>query len=113
MFATLDQATGLLNGEHPLIHSDRGVQYTHREFKRRVDKAAMTYSMSRVGRCINNSPMESFWGTLKSEKYYLEKFEPFEQLSTAINEYIHFYNHDRYQKRLHGLSPIKYRATIA
>ncbi|MCI0768511.1 IS3 family transposase [Bacillus sp. TL12] len=113
VFATLDQATGLLNGEHPLIHSDRGFQYTHRDFKQRVDKAAMTHSMSRVGRCIDNSPMESFWGTLKSEKYYLEKYKTFEQLSTAINEYIHFYNHDRYQKKLNGLSPIEYRAKIA
>lgn len=113
VFATLDQATGLSNGEHPLIHSDRGFQYTHREFKRRVDKVTMTHSMSRVGRCIDNSPMESFWGTLKSEKYYLEKYKTFEQLSTAINEYIHFYNHDRYQKKLNGLSPIEYRAKIA
>lgn len=71
---------------------------THREFKQRVDKAAMTHSMSRVGRCIDNNPMESFWVTLKSEKYYLENYKTFEQLSRAINEYIHFYNHDRYQK---------------
>lgn len=67
----------------------------------------MTHSMSRVGWGIENSPMESFWGTLKSEKYYLEKYKTFEQLSKAIIEYIHFYNHDRYQKRLHGLSPIE------
>jgi putative transposase len=113
VFKTLDQATVLLGGEHPLIHSDRGFQYTSKGFKRRIDTAEMTQSMSRVGKCIDNGPMESFWGTLKCEKYYLHKYETFEELSFAINEYIHFYNHDRYQKRLNGLSPMEYRAKAA
>ena len=69
--------------EHPLIHSDRGFQYTSHGFKRRIDKAKMTQSMSRVGRCIDNGPMESFWGTLKCEKYYLHKYETFEELSNS------------------------------
>ena len=113
VFDTLDQATKLLDSEHPLIHSDRGFQYTSHGFKRRIDKAKMTQSMSRVGRCIDNGPMESFWGTLKCEKYYLHKYATFEELSKAIDEYIHFYNHDRYQKRLNGLSPMEYRAEAA
>ncbi|MBM7684274.1 transposase InsO family protein [Pullulanibacillus pueri] len=113
VFDTLDRATNLLNQEHPLIHSDRGFQYTSYEFKRRIDKAEMTQSMSRVGRCIDNGPMESFWGTLKSEKYYLHKYETFEELSQAIDEYIHFYNHERYQKRLNGFSPMEYRTKAA
>ncbi|MEC1718661.1 IS3 family transposase [Schinkia azotoformans] len=113
VFDTLDQATKLLDTEHPLIHSDRGFQYTLHGFKRRIDKAKMTQSMSRVGRCIDNGPMESFWGTLKSEKYYLHKYATFKDLSKAIDEYIHFYNHDRYQKRLNGLSPIEYRVKAA
>lgn len=112
-FRTLDQATKLLGGEHPLIHSDRGFQYTSKGFKQRIDKAQMTQSMSRVGRCIDNGPMESFWGTLKSEKYYLHKYETFEELSKAIDDYIYFYNHERYQKRLNGLSPMEYRAKAA
>ena len=95
-----------MSGDHPLIHSDRGFQYTSHGFKRRIDKAEMTQSMSRVGRCIDNGPMESFWGTLKCEKYYLHKYETFEELSNAIKKYINFYNHDRYQKRLNGLSPM-------
>jgi transposase InsO family protein len=112
-FRTLDQATKLLGGEHPLIHSDRGFQYTSKGFKQRIDEAKMTQSMSRVGRCIDNGPMESFWGTLKSEKYYLHKYETFEELSKAIDDYIYFYNHERYQKRLNGLSPMEYRAKAA
>lgn len=113
VFKTLDQATKLLDGGHPLIHSDRGFQYTSHGFKRKIDAAEMTQSMSRVGRCIDNGPMESFWGTLKCEKYYLHKYETFEELSNAIDEYIHFYNYERYQKRLNGLSPIEYRAKAA
>jgi putative transposase len=70
----------------------------------------MIQSMSRVGRCIDNGPIESFWGTLKCEKYYLNKYETFEELSKAIDEYINFYNYDRYQKRLNGHSPMEYRA---
>lgn len=113
VFETIDQATVLLCEKHPLIHSDRGFQYTSYGFKRRIDASKMTQSMSRVGRCIDNGPMESFWGTLKCEKYYLHKYETFEELSSAVDQYIQFYNHDRYQKRLNGLSPMEYRAEAA
>ncbi len=113
VFKTLDLATEQLGRSRLLLHSDRGFQYTSHGFKRRIDEAGITQSMSRVGRCIDNGPMESFWGTLKSEKYYLHKYETFEELSQAIEQYIHFYNHDRYQKRLNGLSPIEYRAKAA
>ncbi|WP_235425207.1 IS3 family transposase, partial [Heyndrickxia ginsengihumi] len=78
VFKTLDQAIVLLDGEHPLIHSDRGFQYTSKGFKRKIDAVKMTQSMSRVGRCIDNGPMESFWGTLKCEKYYLHQYKTFE-----------------------------------
>ncbi|WP_245976861.1 IS3 family transposase [Oceanobacillus arenosus] len=113
VFKTFDQATNLLDGEHPLIHSDRGFQYTSHGFKRRVDEVEMTHSMSRVGKCIDNGPMESFWGTLKCEKYYLHKYGTFEELSKAIDEYIRFYNYERYQERLNGLSPVEYRTKAA
>ena len=113
VFDTLDLATKHLKGKEPLIHSDRGYQYTSYGFKSRIKKLKMTHSMSRVGRCIDNGPMESFWGTLKCEKYYLHKFMTYEELSNAITEYIHFYNHNRYQKRLNGYSPMEYRAIAA
>lgn len=66
--------------------------------------------MSRVDRCIDNGPMESFWRTLKCQEYYLHKYETFEELSFAVEEYVH---HDRYQKRLNGPSLIEYRAKAA
>ncbi len=113
VFKTLDQATNQIDSDHPLIHSDRGFQYTSHGFKRRIDKAGMTHSMSRVGKCIDNGPMESFWGALKCEEYYLHKYETFEELSKSIDEYIYFYNYERYQERLNGLSPVEYRAKAA
>lgn len=113
VFQTFDQAPVHSSEGQLLIHSDRGFQYTSHGFKRRIDKAGMIHSMSRVGRCIDNGPMESFWGTLKCEKYYLHKFNTFEELNCAVNEYIQFYNHNRFQKRLNGLSPIEYRAKTA
>ena len=65
----------------------------------------MVQSMSRVGRCIDNGPMEGFWGILKSEMYYLRKFSSEQTLTSAIEEYIHFYNTKRHQKRLRCMTP--------
>ncbi|VYT93549.1 Uncharacterised protein [Clostridium tertium] len=65
--------------------------------------------MSRVGRCIDNRPMEAFWDTLKSKMYYLRKFSTFEDLEQAIDGYIKFYNTKRLQKKLKGMAPIDYR----
>jgi len=113
VFQTFDRALAQLGEDKPLIHSDRGFQYTSNQFQRRIGDMGLIQSMSRVGRCIDNGPMESFWGTLKCEKYYLRKYHTYEELSLAISEYIHFYNHKRYQKRLNGLSPMEYRAKAA
>ena len=54
-------------GVTPILHSDRGFQYTSKEYVREVSKARITRSMSRVGRCIDNAPMESFWSHFKDE----------------------------------------------
>lgn len=113
VFKTLDQAAASLGDTKPLLHSDRGFQYTSLKFKRKLDKAEITPSMSRIGRCIDNGPMEAFWGTLKCEKYYLNKYGSFEELSKAIDAYIQFYNHERLQKGLNGLSPMEYRTKTA
>lgn len=113
VFKTFDQAPIRSSKDELLLHSDRGFQYTSHGFKRRVDKTGIVHSMSRVGRCIDNGPMESFWGTIKCEKYYLHKYDTFEELNQAVDEYIQFYNYDQFQKRLNGLSPMEYRAEAA
>lgn len=59
---------------------------------------------------IDNGPMEAFWGTLKVEMYYLQKFDEFEDLEQAIINYIEFYNTKRLQKKLKGMAPTEYRS---
>jgi putative transposase len=113
VFKTLDIALEISPGVSPMIHSDRGYQYTSYGFKSKLDAAGMTQSMSRVGKCIDNGPMEAFWGILKCEKYYLNKYYTYEELSDDIDKYIKFYNTKRLQKRLNGLSPLEYRALAA
>ena len=113
VFKTLDIALDTNPGATPLLHSDRGFQYTSPTFKRKLEKAEIVQSMSRVGRCIDNGPMEAFWGTLKCERYYLNKYSTYEELKKDIEEYIKFYNNERLQKRLNGLSPLEYRAKAA
>lgn len=109
VFDTFDLAVATNPNAKPLFHSDRGFQYTNRLFKNRLDSIGAIQSMSRVSRCIDNGPMEGFWGIIKSEMYYLRKFDTFENLKQAVDEYIDFYNMRRLQKRLKGLTPIEYR----
>jgi putative transposase len=113
VFTTLDLALKAAPGTSPMIHSDRGFQYTSWGFKRRLEAHEMTQSMSRVGKCIDNGPMEAFWGTLKCEKYYLHKYQTFDALKKDIDDYIHFYNYERLQKKLNSLSPMEARAKAA
>ncbi len=110
VFKTFDDALKRFpNAQKILFHSDRGFQYTNRKFKKKLDNNCFIQSMSRVGKCIDNGPMESFWGTLKSEMYHLNKFYSFDQLRISIEEYIIFYNKQRFQPILKGLTPIQYR----
>lgn len=109
VFRTFDIAHKDHPDVKPIFHSDRGFQYTTKTFKKRLDDAGMTQSMSRVSRCIDNGPMEAFWGMLKSEMYYLRKFNSYDELEAAVIDYIDYYNNHRYQKRLNCMTPLEYR----
>ena len=114
VFETFDEATSLYPNAKPIFHSDRGFQYTNKTFHQKLVDAGMIQSMSRVGRCLDNAPMEGWWGILKSEMYYLKKFTSREMLVEAIENYIQFYNTRRYQKRLNCMTPCEYYfATVA
>jgi transposase InsO family protein len=76
---------------------------------RRILGKKVCQSMSRKGNCLDNAAMESFFGTLKSEFFYLNEFESMEQLQAGIQQYIHYYNHERIRLKLNGLSPVQYR----
>lgn len=69
----------------------------------------LTQSMSRKGNCLDNAAMESFFGTLKSEFFYLNKFANVEELQNGLRRCIHYYNHERIKLKLKGLSPVQYR----
>jgi len=108
VFKTFDEARSLYPDAKPIFHSDRGFQYTNKVFHQKLVEAGMIQSMSRVGRCLDNAPMEGWWGILKSEMYYLKKFTSRESLVSAIENYIHLYNTRRYQKRLNCMTPCEY-----
>lgn len=109
VFETFDLAYEQHPNVEPIFHSDRGFQYTSKTFKKKLDSAGMTQSMSRVSRCIDNGPMEAFWGMLKSEMYYLKSFNTYNELEQAVIDYIDYYNSGRYQKRLKCMTPLEYR----
>ncbi len=75
VFKMFDRAVQNNPNGKPIFHSDRGFQYTSNVFKHKLEEAGMAQSMSRVGKCIDNGPMEGFFGTLKSEIFYVKKFE--------------------------------------
>lgn len=110
VFSTLQAAIQANPRAQPLIHSDRGVQYTSHGFSRILAEHDMPHSMSRVGCCIDNGPMESFWGKLKAERYNLRRYyTSYEALVADISGYIHFYNEERPQRKFSGLTPLEYR----
>ncbi|KQN59575.1 integrase [Pseudomonas sp. Leaf58] len=97
-------------GSSPLLHSDQGWHYRYPDYCKRLKEAGLEQkSMSRKGNCLDNAAMESFFGTLKSEYFYRERFGNVAELKAGLDEYIHYYNHDRIKMKLNGLSPVAYR----
>lgn len=99
----------LLAHEAPMLHSDQGWQYQMPAYRQQLATRGLTQSMSRRGNCLDNAAMESFFGTLKSEFFRLNKFDSVEQLRQGLRRYIHYYNHHRIKLKLKGLSPVAYR----
>ena len=108
VFKTFDMAVIENPGACPLFHSDRGYQYTSRVFHMKLVNAGMKQSMSRIAHCIDNGPMEGFWGILKREKYYGKRFTNKQELSNMIKTYIHYYNYERLQRNLSVMTPFEY-----
>jgi putative transposase len=106
----LKKALAKLAGhDAPLLHSDQGWQYQMTAYRRQLIEHGLTQSMSRRGNCLDNAAMESFFGILKTEFFYLNKFTSVEQLQHGLHRYIHYYNHHRIKLKLKGLSPVQYR----
>jgi transposase InsO family protein len=105
VFETFDKAVARNPDAHPLFHSDRGFQYTSNVFHQKLVDHGMVQSMSRVGKCTDNGPMEGFWGILKRERYYKHRFTSREEVVRMITNYIDYYNSKRYQRKLGILTP--------
>ena len=93
----------------PLCHSDQGWQYQHSEYQRLLKEHNIKQSMSRKGNCMDNGAMENFFGRLKVEMFYGEKFECVNAFIDELKSYIHYYNNDRISTKLNGMSPVQYR----
>lgn len=91
------------------IHSDQGFHYQHSSWTNKLEKMNITQSMSRKGSCLDNSPMENFFGILKQEMFYGEYFKNYDHLISEIEKYIKWYNEDRIKTKLNGMSPVMYR----
>lgn len=92
-----------------ILHSDQGWQYRMRVYQKMLKDKGVRQSMSRKGNCYDNSVMENFFGILKSEFYYNQKFSSVENFSKELSEYIDYYNNRRIKVKLKGLSPVQFR----
>ena len=111
----LDNAIVLLKeNEHPIIHSDRGCHYRWSGWIQRMDEAGLTRSMSKKGCSPDNSACEGFFGRMKNEMFYGEKWDKIsvEEFISIINQYMQWYRDKRIKLSLGGLSPMEYRRSL-
>ena len=97
------------NTEGIMLHSDQGWHYQHKLYQQTLKDYGITQSMSRKGNCLDNAVMENFFGIMKSELLYLQKFSDMDDFKKQLKKYIHYYNNDRIKLKLKGKSPVQYR----
>ena len=94
--------------EDIMIHSDQGFHYTNPSYIDLVKELKMIQSMSGKGKCIDNAPIESFFGHMKDELDY-KSCSSFEELRFTVDEYMRYYNHKRKQWTRNRMAPVEYR----
>ena len=99
------------NIEGLIFHSDQGWQYQMNQYHKTLHEHGIIQSMSRKGDCLNNCVIENFFGKMKNEMFYGHEYEfkTLDELESAMNEYIHYYNEERIQTKLKGLTPCQAR----
>lgn len=100
---------GIRKDTELVLHSDQGWHYQHATYQRMLKNKGVMQSMSRKGNCLDNAVMENFFGLLKSELLYLQKFTSIENFEYELKNYIHYYNNFRIKEKLKGLSPVMFR----
>jgi transposase InsO family protein len=105
---------GLSDGEHPIVHSDRGSHYRWPGWILRMDQANLIRSMSKKGCTPDNAACEGFFGRLKNEMYYNRNWSniSIEEFIDRVDRYIRWYNELRIKLSLGGLSPVEYRQAL-
>lgn len=114
VFRTLDKLDEKMDGNvHPeaMIHSDQGFHYTHPDYQHRIKAMGITQSMSRRGNCLDNAPMESFFGHFKDEVDFHEA-QSLSELKEMIDDYMYYYNSTRKQWNLKKMTPEQYRSHL-
>ena len=109
---SLDDAMTIINKHasyRTTIHSDQGFHYQNKKWVKSLKENKVFQSMSRKGNCLDNAPMESFFGIMKQEMYYGEPLKSFEELKKDIEDYIDDYNHVRLKRKLDRQSPVTFR----
>lgn len=97
------------DGSNLILHSDQGWQYQHKQYQRMLKNKGIRQSMSRKGNCLDNAVMENFFGLLKSELLYLQKFQSIEHFKQELIDYLDYYNNRRIKAKLKGLPPALHR----
>ena len=92
-----------------IIHSDQGCHYTSVAFRQLLKDSNLRQSMSRRGNCWDNAPQESFFGHMKDELHpYIQSWETFPDVKERVDDWMEYYNNDRYQTILQWMSPNEY-----
>ena len=102
-FETIPDKTDLI------LHSDQGWQYQHKQYQQMLKRKGVRQSMSRKGNCLDNAVVENFFGLLKSELLYLQKFDSMEHFKQELIDYLDYYNNRRIKAKLKGLPPAIHR----
>ena len=104
-FNQYDDLNGLI------LHSDQGWQYQQKPYQLRLQNKRILQSMSRKGNCLDNSPTENFFSTMKNEMFYGQEdtFNSLDELKEAMINYIDYYNNNRISLKRKSLTPIQYR----
>lgn len=97
------------DGASPILHSDQGWQYQHKQYRRLLEAKGIQQSMSRKGNCLDNAVVENFFGILKTELLYLQDFDSMAHFKSELIDYLAYYNNRRIKPKLKGLPPVIHR----
>jgi len=106
--------SSLTDGEHPILHSDRGAHYRWPGWIERMQSAGLTRSMSKKGCTPDNAACEGFFGRVKNEMFYFESWQDVSlgEFIDELDAYVKWYNRERIKVSLGGMSPLNYRQSI-